>query len=166
MPGPGGLACQGDGARAWAGRRRVAGQADGVAFRVDDRGEGARRAVGGGRLEDLAAVRGDPVEGPAHVSYVDPDHRPGVPGRRTVLDPLADEAGSLEVRVVRFDLPAEDRLVERGRPLPVGRRYLQVADLAVNEAERPGSFGVFMAHGSFLSLLRHSTTNRPDDCVP
>ena len=112
------------------------------------------RTVGDGRLEDLAAVSYNLFEGSGHVSHVDPEHRTGVPGRGTVFHPLADEAWRLEVRVVRFDLPAEHRLVERGRSVAVGRRQLQVADLAVNEAERPGGFGV-LGHGDpFFMALR------------
>ena len=70
------------------------------------------------------------------------EHRPGVRGRPTVLDPLADEAGRFEIRVVRLGLPAEDRLVERCRAIPVGGRKLQVADLAVDEPEGAGGFWV------------------------
>src|SRR5262249_44787909 len=123
---------------------------------------------GGGRPKVWAAVVYPRFERPVHVCDGEPEHRPGVPGRTAALDPLADEAGRLEVRVVRLDLPAEDRLVERGRALPVGRRKLQVADLAVGEAGGAGGFGVRW-HGFApcrqLRAGRHSTTKRPDDWV-
>ena len=67
----------------------------------------------------------------------------GVPGWRA-LDPLADEPGRFEVRVVLPGFPAEDGPVERRRALPVGRRKLQVADLAVAEVHE--------------AAFRHSTT--------
>src|SRR5512146_2643375 len=78
----------------------VGGQADGIAFRIEDRGEDPVGAVGGGWRDDLAAVSVNQAEGPGHVSDREPDHGPGIPGRKPALDPLADEPGRGEVRVV------------------------------------------------------------------
>ena len=100
----------------------VGGQADRVAFRVEDGGQGAVGAVGGRRFNDLAAVAGDLLEGLVHVGYVEPEQRAGLRGRRPVFHPLANEAGSYEVRGVVFDVPAEDGRVERGRPGAADRR--------------------------------------------
>ena len=86
-------------------------------------------------------MAGDLIERLVHVGDGEPDHRPGVPGRAPALDPLADEARRFEVRVVRLGLPAEYRAVERSRAVPVGRWKLQIADLAVGEAEGARDFG-------------------------
>src|SRR5690242_4220606 len=131
--------------------RRVGGQADRVAFRVGDRGKHPVRAVGGGRHDDVTALSFNQAQGLVHVPNREPDHGTGIPGRRSALDPLADEPRRGEVRVVLAGLPAEDRLVEGRRPVPVGGGELQVADLPVGE-------------GHELASL-HSTTKRPEGWV-
>src|SRR5512138_2460792 len=88
------------------------------------------------RLNDLAPMSGDGIDGHANVVDHDVDDETGIAGRWATLDPgAAHGARAIVERQVAVTacshLPAEHRLVERGRALNVGGWNLDVAHLPV-----------------------------------